>query len=219
MNGVREKPALALGRCLEPLKNLAEDECWGENNIILVNYFVHTFHGLYQARKKAAPNQQEPGSLYLVEHNDAIHFHTGLVTANMEPIFVCFPKNQNPGSRGTVEQPQYFINETSTTQFLLGGHMAIRCYPLPIQCRYVDDYSHLIMYANNKPIVNFTHIIDQNWRRVCTVLYPNNSPDDNKFRDQHRNDANLKLNGALEMALVRVKANYRTAVPQFYKGQ
>jgi len=75
------------------------------------------------------------------------------------------------------------------------------------------------MDATKIPCVNWTHIYDENWERVCTVLFPMESPDNKSFKERVRNEAILKLNGALTMTLNRVKANYRTAVPQYYKSQ
>jgi hypothetical protein len=77
----------ALAYCLEPLKEMAEDEDWGLNDIILVNYFVHTFYGLRNAQRK------EPSGRYIVEYEDWIYFNTGLITANMEPIYAAFEWN------------------------------------------------------------------------------------------------------------------------------
>jgi len=89
-NGALEKQSNALARRLRPLKQMAEVEDWGENDIILVNYFVHTFQELHRLQTKtrtaASANQTGDDPIYLAEHDDHIHFHTGLITSNMEPI-------------------------------------------------------------------------------------------------------------------------------------
>ena len=45
-NNQQLKVEAALAICLRHLKRMAEYEEWGNNDGILVNYFVHTFHGL-----------------------------------------------------------------------------------------------------------------------------------------------------------------------------
>jgi hypothetical protein len=215
-SGAFEKLSITLARCLQALKNMAEPEDWGPNDIILVNYFVHTFQALHRVQTTTTANERQIGDdpVYLAEHDDNIYFHTGLITVNMEPIYAKFPRNTNAQSKDN----QYYISDRKK-HFILGIHLTQHCNPLPTQCRYFDDYSHLVMDATKIPCVNWTHIYDQNWERMCKVLYPTASHDTAGFKEQMRNEAILKLNGALTMTLNRVKANYRTAVPQYYKSQ
>ena len=215
INGKKVEPIeLALQHYLRPLKDLAENEYWGENDIILVRYFVHTFYYLDRFHQ----NDRSIG--YLKEHNDAIHFHTGLFTIRMEPIFAYFPLNKNPGNKSTLEKQQYFFNPNRPNDhFLLSGHMTQWCFPLPVRCHYFNDYTSLIMDGTKKPEVNWTHIVDTNWERVCKVLYPEESSNDLAFKDRVQVKVTSELCGALELALRRVEANYRTAVPQFYNSE
>lgn len=217
-SGVLEKPAIALARCLQPLKMMAEPESWSTNDATLVSYFVHTFQALDRAQQTAADapqNVEQP--IYVAEHVDHIHFHTGLITANMEPIYARFPRNKAQGTKNN----QYFISDgSSMNHFLLSIHMAIYCNPLPAQCRYFEDCSQLVMDTTKPlPLPNWTHIYDQNWDRVCEVLFPEATVRDATFKNRMRNEAIQRLNGAFAMAINRVKANYRTAVPQYYKSQ
>lgn len=205
---------LALVHYLAPLKNLADEEYWGENDSILVNYFVHTFVNLDSF------HQDDRSIGYLKEHNDAIHFHTGLFTIRMEPIFAYFPINKNPGNKSTLNKSQYFMNPNRPEEhFILSSHMTLRCYPLPVRCGYFTDYTSLIMDGTKKPEVNWTHIVDTNWERVCQALYPDKDPKDSAFKDAEQLKVTSELCGALELALRRVEANYRTAIPQFYNSK
>ena len=214
-NGVTEKLASALARCLQPLKRMAEPEDWIENDAILVSYFVHTFHALDRAQNTVAENTEQ--LVYVAEHEGHIHFHTGLVTSNMEPIYARFPKNKNPKAKDN----QYFISDgPASNHFLLSIHMGIYCNPGPEQCRYFDDCSHLVMDPIKPlPQPNWTHIYDQNWDRVCRVLFGEEYVTDRSFKERMRTETIQRLNGALTMATKRVKAHYRTAVPQYYKSQ
>lgn len=202
----------ALGRCLEPLKQMAEEENWGQNNINLVNYFVHTFDGLHQAQTR------EPNKRYIVRYNDWIYFNTGLITEEMEPIYAAFKRNTGPGAKGNDTKPQYSLI-LNPNNFMRDVDMTRYCNPLPDRCRYFDDYTLLIMDATKTPAVAWGHIINENWKRICRVLYPGQNIDDDNFRANHRYDAQTRLHGALMLALNRVHANYRTAVPQSYKGE
>lgn len=215
INGVRlDSFDLALQHYLQPLKNLAEQEDWGENDIILVNYFIHTFYNL------DCFHQENRSIGYLKEHNEAIHFHTGLFTARLEPIYAYFPMNKNPGNKSTADKPQYYFKSNRPGEhFLLSSHMTNRCYPLPVRCRYFLDYSSLIMDGTKKPEVNWTHIVDTNWERVCGVLYSEDALHDPSFKERVQLKVTSDLCGALELALRRVEANYRTAVPQFYNSE
>ena len=209
-----ESIELALQHYLQPLKDLAEDEDWGADDNILVNYFVYTFYYLDQF------HQTDRSMGYLKEHNDAIHFHTGLFTVRMEPIFACFPINKNPGNKSTVDRPQYFFNPNRLADhFLLSAQMTGRCYPLPVRCHYFTDYTRLIMDGTKKPEVDWTHIVDTNWERVCRALYPDEDPHDLSFKASAQVKVTSELCGALELACRRVEANYRTAVPQFYNSK
>ncbi len=204
------KTALAI--CLEPLKEMAEHEEWGQNDIILVNYFVHTFHGLCEAQRK------EPNGRYIIEYDKWIYFNTGLITANMEPIYAAFEWNRGPGSRATQDNPQYYLTR-SLNNFLRDVHMLQYCNPLPDRCRYFDDYTQLIMDGTKTPTVSWTHIIEENWDRICAVLYPTAAVNDWNFKDRQQHDVQIRLQGALTKALIRVHANYRTAVPQSFQGE
>ena len=204
------KPALAIW--LRPLKQMAEPEEWGDNDRMLVNYFVHTFHGLREAQRK------EPDGRYIVEYNNWIHFNTGLITPNTEPIYAAFELNCGPGSKGTATNPQYYLG-TYRGNFLRDVHMKDYCNPLPDRCRYFNDYTQLIMDGTKEVTVNWTHIIAENWDRICIALYPDKKVYDENFKSQKQFDAQTRLDGALNAALKRVHANYRTAVPHCFNGE
>ncbi|CAF1310272.1 unnamed protein product [Adineta ricciae] len=204
------RPALAYA--LEPLKELAEKENWGPNDTILVSYFVHTFYELRKAQRN------NPDIRYIVEYEDWIYFNTGLITENMERIYATFQKNYKAASRGTEGKPQYFLSY-NPNNFMREIHMSEYCYPLPDRCCYFDDYTQLIMDGTKEPIVHWTHIVDENWERICEILYGKDKCNDEEFKRRQQYDAQTRLEGALKLARNRVLTNYRTAVPQSYKGE
>ncbi len=211
-DGVFYDVQTALAYSLAPLKRLAESEDWGPNDLILVNYFVHTFYELCKAQEK------EPNGRYIVEYDRWIYFNTGLITGNMERIYAAFEENYGARSKGTKNKPQYFLSQ-SPKNFMRDVHMITYCYPLPDRCRYFDDFTQLIMDGTKKPTVSWAHIIDENWARICKVLYPEADDTNSEFKRQKQYDAQNRLQGALESALIRVLTNYRTAVPQSFKGE
>ena len=98
-------------------------------------------------------------------------------------------------------------------------HMMQYCNPLPDRCRYFDDYTQLIMDGSKTPTVSWTHIVEENWERICDVLYPGAHVEGGNVRRERQYDAQIRLQGALKTALNRVHANYRTAVPHSFKGE
>lgn len=75
------------------------------------------------------------------------------------------------------------------------------------------------MDSTKTPVVSWTHIIDENWARICKVLYPGENVKDNAFKEANQYDAQGRLQGALNIALNRVHANYRAAVPHSFNGE
>ena len=207
---IEVKRALAI--CLRPLKQMAEPEEWGNNDRMLVGYFVHTFHGLREAQRK------EPGGRYIVEYDDWIYFNTGLISPNTEPIYAAFELNRAPGTRGTAANPQYYLG-ANPGNFLRDVHMKEYCNPLPDRCRYFNDYTQLIMDGTKEVTVNWTHIIAENWDRIYNALYSEANAADENSKLQKQFDAQTRLDGALNAALKRVHANYRTAVPHCFNGE
>jgi len=205
------KSALAI--YLEPLKRMAEPEEWGTKDLMLVNYFVHTFYALRHAQKK------EPHLRYIVEYQNRIHFNTGLINTNSQSIYACFNINTAPGTKGTETNPQYSIGGDNATNFFLDVHMSSHCNPLPIRCKYFNDYTQLIMDGTKAPAVSWMHIIEENWDRLCNVLFPGQNTNDPGFKLANQYDVEIRLEGALKRALNRVHANYRTAIPYFFKGE
>lgn len=202
----------ALAYCLRPLKKMAEEEDWGDDDIILVNYFVHTFHELSNAQKK------DNNGRYIIAYDNSIYFNTGLITSNMESIYATFERNRNSASRGTDAHPQYFINH-NPNNFMRDVYMIDHCNPLPDRCRYFNDYTQLIMDGTKTPLVNWNHIINENWARIEGVLFSKKNNVSEEPMDKKKDNAQILLEGALRRALNRVQANYRTAVPHSFQGE
>lgn len=126
-------------------------------------------------------------------------FNTGLVTENQEEIYGYLQKNKKPN----VTIPYYFIgwrksSHRDLSKFSKLGEIAT----------YINDPSDLIYDIKLELRTNVDHIIQDNKSRFPN---PFDSMDDYML-------SNI-LHGTIEDAKKRVKRNYKTAIPQYYKGK
>ncbi len=126
-------------------------------------------------------------------------FNTGLVTENQEEIFGYFQKNKRPGT--TI--PYYFIGWRKSSDREL-SKFGLLAEP----ASYIDDPSDLIYNTKIELRINVDHIIQANKDRFPD---PFNTMDDYIL--------STILNGTIEDAKKRVRRNYKTAIPQYYKGK
>lgn len=185
---------------IEDLIQLARSERWDYlhdhqdvPHQILVNYINHTFMRLCELDKK---NQ---GAGYIFQGDSLFCFDTGLFTKNFESIYALFSPN-NPGY---------------TTKWVLKGFYKKSSYELrkidrlPIRASYFDNFEDLIYDTRVDLRINIDHILDD---------------ENNKKRipEKYRNSANLPMmfmGLALEYAKIRIKENYKSAVPQYFNGK
>lgn len=125
-------------------------------------------------------------------------FNTGLVTSNQEPIYAFFERNTNPG-----KQP-WFHKKWARR----GEHDLVRFQLLPQMAHYFDNPSHLVFDCNKELRANIEHIISDNKERFPS---PYNMMDDYALQ--------TFLKGALDNAKERIRRNYKTAIPQYYRGR
>jgi hypothetical protein len=133
------------------------------------------------------------------ESNDFCMFNTGLVTENQEEIFGYCAKNKKP--------------DTTIPWFFQGWRKAsdrdlVKFSKLAEVANYFDDPSVLIYNTNIELRVNIDHIIQDNKLRF---------PDSLKTMDNYQL-GNI-LQGTINDAKKRIKRNYKTAIPQFFKGK
>ena len=131
--------------------------------------------------------------------DDFCCFNTGLTTENQEEIFGYLQKNKKPGT--TI--PYFFIGwrKSSDRDLSKFGKLAEAA-------SFIDDPSDLISNTKLELRINVDHIILDNKNRFP---HPFNNMDNYML-------SNI-LNGTIEDAKRRVRRNYKTAIPQYYKGK
>ena len=138
--------------------------------------------------------------LKLVLSNDGQFccFNTGLVTESQEPLYASFEANRNPGVQGWFFKGWY-----------RRGRWELNRFPeLPDLAHYFDDPSSLVFDTRKELRNNVEHIIEENKERF---------PEPYRSMDAYALQTFLK--GAIDNARERVKRSYKTAIPQYYKGQ
>jgi hypothetical protein len=126
-------------------------------------------------------------------------FNTGLVTNNQEEIFGLCHKNKNLGSI----IPYFFIGWRKVSD----NHL-FRFSKLPEPANYFQNPADLIYDLKIELRPNIEHIILDNKFRF---------PESLRNIDDHQ--LNALFLGTIEDAKRRIKRNYKTAIPQFYKGK
>jgi hypothetical protein len=180
---------------LAELVKLAEPEDWEYKRTpspnplpILFNYIHYTFNRL-----------EEEGKIAVSADNRYACVNSGLVTANQEPIFVFFTKNNLEGD----SRPWHFAKFCRRGEYELS-----RFDVLPALAHYFDDPSCLVFDIRCELRVNIEHIINENKSR-----FPAPYCDMDNYALQNF------LNGSIEGAKKRVQRNYKAAIPQYYRGR
>lgn len=139
--------------------------------------------------------KEEDKIVYGDEGNIAC-FNTGLVTPNYEEIFGFLVKN----SRGP--QPYVFNGFVKESDKKL-----IKFGKLPKLASYFTKTSDIVFDTKKGLRYKVDHIIEENKNRFPS---PFNTMDNYQLK--------ISIDGAIKHALRSVERNYKTAVPQFYKG-
>ncbi len=126
-------------------------------------------------------------------------FNTGLVTENQEEIFAYFQKNKRPET--TI--PWYFLGWKKASDRDL-----MKFSRLPEVANYFENPSDLIYDVRLDLRINMDHIITDNRGRFPLSF---------KEMDQHQLSSLLK--GTVDDAKKRIRRNYKTAIPQYFKGK
>ena len=125
-------------------------------------------------------------------------FNTGLYTEYYEAIYSYFEKNKNTG-----KQEWYFSGFFTSYQL---GCMNIE--ERPGRANYFQDPAALVFDTNCNILPQYSHIFGdaENFLRIPEAIREN----PNK---------RLLFDGAVKHAKDMIDANYKTAVPQYYKGR
>lgn len=184
----------------QQLAALAEPEDWslededargGQGRLpLLESYIRHTFARLVE-QDLIALGQQSDGT-------DVAAFNTGLVTPNQEEIYGFFT------SRSVQSSYEWrFAAWAKASDSRLAGVFPRR----PTLARYWDDPQVLFYDARRPLILDWDHFVEDNIHR-----YPEG------FREAP-SLARAATMAAVEVAKQRVQRNYKTAVPQFHRGE
>jgi len=160
---------------------------------VLVNYINHTFMRLCEL------HGQHPDAGYIYETEDFYCFDTGLFTKNFEPIYALLTPN-SPGRsakwilNGFYKKSSYELRKIATLQ---------------IRASYFDNFEDLVYDTRLDLRVNIDHILEDEQNKL-------------RIPETYRNLPNLPmlfLGSAIEYAKVRIKENYKAAVPQYFNGK
>lgn len=140
--------------------------------------------------------------IYISEDSTYMVFNTGLFDNFSEPIYAYLEPNKNARRNSSK---WYLIRFTSRYDLTRDGKSVS---PLPERANYFEDPS-LLIFDSNCPInIQFEHIlndpknIDRLPENIKTSPYLTNL-----------------FNGAVQTMIKQVTANYKLAVPQYYKGK
>jgi hypothetical protein len=135
----------------------------------------------------------------VIEVSGSSIFNTGLVTSNQEEIFGFFETNKKPGS-----QINWFFKGWRKKS----DKELMRFTSLPEVANYFENPADLLYDTRLELRTNIDHIINDNFDRFPETL---------KAIGDYQ--LNIILQGTIDDATRRVKRNYKTAIPQFYKGK
>lgn len=125
-------------------------------------------------------------------------FNTGLFTSFYEAIHAYFTQNTNPGRQ------KWFLDGFYTDYQL--AIMGINTFPA--RANYFSNPSDMVFDTNCDIIPQYRHIFNEpeNYLRIPESV--RESP-----------NKTMLFDGAIKRAKLMIDANYKTAVPQYYKGK
>lgn len=184
----------ALQGKLEDLAILAEPEDWEHKNGPKEHARPVLYHYVKGTYRRVA--QQE--RISISADAQFVTWNTGLVTDNQEPVFALFDQNKNPG-----QQPWHFVGWCRR-----GQHDLTKFSKLPDMATYFESSASLVFDLGKDFRANVEHIIEDNKDRFPP---PFNTMDNFTLQ--------TFLKGSIDNARERVRRNYKTAIPQFYRGK
>lgn len=134
----------------------------------------------------------------ILEEEEYALFNTGLYTTYYEPIFAYFVKNKNP------DRQRWFLDGFYTSYQL--GMMGI--VSLPPRANYFENPADLVFDTNCDIVPQYPHIFGdpENFLRIPEAI-------------RESSNKTMLFDGAIKRAKYMIDANYKTAVPQYYKGK
>jgi hypothetical protein len=154
---------------------------------------------LYNYLRHTYSRLAEEEKIVVSDDGQFITFNSGLVTPNQEPIFALSNHNHLPNAR----QPWHFQAWCRRGQIEMTRFSA-----LPDMAHYFDEPSCLVLNNMKEFRANIEHIVTDNKERF---------PEPYRGMDSYALQTFLK--GAIDNARERVRRNYKTAIPQYYRGR
>lgn len=185
----------AIDSKLDELAELAENECWDYQNTNSNNHKPVLYNYIQYTYSKLVSE----GKIALADDGQAITFNTGLVTPNQEPIYAYATVN-----RSDAQLTPWFFNGWKRK----GDSELIKFSDLPDMAHYFDDPSALVFDLRKELRANIEHIVSENKKR-----FPESYSSMSDYTVQ------TFLKGAIDNAKERVRRNYKTAIPHFYRGR
>jgi len=172
----------------------------GKNDYgILRNYISYTFQKLSEEHSQAESDSKKD---YIYEDEKQACFNTGLFDKNWQQIyFYCIPNNRIQPWKFKAFYNSYTIKFTGIPA------NAVNKLRRP---NYFSD-PQLLVFDVNLPITpQWNHIIDdsENFIRIPKII-----------RDIGVDVCRSVIDGEINRAKKRIEANYKTAVPQWYRGR
>ena len=157
---------------------------------VLRSFIAYTFARL-EAEGKIA---EAPG-----KHGDRVAcFNTGLATERQEAIFAVFSHNRGAAPNSPPWVLDHFAKESDRALTFFAQR--------PDIANYFTEPSELLYDTRIDLVVDVDHVIGDNKERFPSELQGN------EFAMRSA------LDGAISSAKRRVRRNYKTAIPQFYRG-
>lgn len=161
------------------------------------NFASRTDNGILKNYLQYTYKKLEEEKKFVVDSTYKI-FNTGLFTEYYEPIFAYLVPNNASG-------PQQYYMKNFMTPYMLGE---LGISKLPERANYFENPELLVFDAKCSINVQFRHILsDQsNLDRMPVSI-------------QKEKNIQLILTGAIETMKMKVTANYKIAVPQYFNGK
>ena len=180
---------------LAELAGMAEPEDWSYRN----TPNDHQNPVLYNYLRYTYSRLAEEEKIAVADDGRSVVMNTGLVTAGQEPIFMYCTQNKLQNR----DEPWHFGAWRRKGEYDL-----TRFSSLPEMALYFDDPASLVLDTRKELRANVEHIIEDNKERFPV---PYNAMDTYQLQ--------TFLKGAIDNAKERVRRNYKTAVPQYYRGK
>lgn len=174
----------------------------GKNDFgILKSYLYYSFEKLSQERELAAEDDLQ--KMIYMDDNIAC-FNTGLYDKTWQPIYFYCIKNHIEGFQKWRFKSFYNSYTINTTDISTADVSNLR------RANYFEDPSALIFDVNLDIVPQWNHILydEENFLRIPEQLRANG-----------KEFCQSLIDGSINKVKKRIQANYKTIVPQLYRGK